>query len=90
MKIDVSEMQDGKAVAGRLGGSGKGLPWMTILDAEGSELINSDGPEGNIGCPVGESEQAYFITMLRQTMQRTSDEDLDRLAAALKDYAASL
>ena len=90
LKIDVDEMEQGMAVAESLGGSSKGLPWMTILDASGEELINSDGPSGNVGCPVTESERAYFITMLEKTVQRTSKEGLAKLATALEAYAVTL
>ena len=83
-------MTNGQTVADRLNGSGKGLPWMTILDATGKELVNSDSSEGNIGCPVSEGEQAYFMSMLKQTAQRTSDDTLNELAEALRAYAATL
>ena len=83
-------MDQGQAVADELGGSGQGLPWITILDATGTELVNSTGPRGNIGCPVKEQERAYFIEMIEMTKQRAGDEQIKQLDSALAEYAASL
>lgn len=91
IKIDVDKMDNGMEVASRLRGNTKsGIPWMTILDADGAELINSDAPRGNIGCPVKEGERAYFMTMLRETAQHSSTHDLDSIKSALQEYAATL
>lgn len=89
VKIDTDEMENGKAVAEKLGASG-GLPWMTILDSAGKELVTSDGPDGNVGCPVTEGEQAHFISMLKQTVQHADEETLNALASNLKEYAETL
>lgn len=90
LKIDVDEMTNGQAVAIELGGGGEGLPWMTILDSTGKELVNSTGPTGNIGCPVGEKEQAYFMAMIGKTIQRASPEELKKVEANLAEYANEL
>lgn len=90
VKIDTDEMENGKLVAEELGGKGQGLPWLTILDGDGNELANSTGPKGNIGCPVKEDEQAYFIEMLQQTRQHNEASDIKTLAKSLADYAASM
>lgn len=90
IKIDTDEMDNGQQVADSLGGAGKGLPWCTVLDSDGKELINSDGPGGNIGCPVGEDEQAHFIKMLQSTGPAFSPEQIEILARALADYAVTL
>ena len=83
-------MKNGQSVADKLGGKGQGLPWITILDANGEELVNSTGPDGNIGCPVKEQERAYFIEMIEKTKQHAGDEQIKQLAADLGEYAASL
>lgn len=90
VKIDTDEMENGQTVADKLGGANKGLPWITILDKTGMELINSDGPGGNIGCPALDEEQAHFMSMLKKTAQKTSSEKLNEVAEALKKYAATL
>jgi len=90
VKIDTDNMENGQAVADKLGGKGKGLPWMTILDATGKELVTSDGPGGNIGCPATEEEQAHFVSMVSETAQHADEATVEKLAAALKAYAATL
>ena len=64
-----------------------GDPWIVILDAEGKALVTSDGPNGNIGYPVEETEINHFVDMLRQTRQRISDEELSQLDAELETFA---
>lgn len=83
-------MTNGQAVANELGGGGEGLPWMTILDSTGTELVNSIGPTGNIGCPVGDKEQAHFMAMLGKTVQRATPEKLKQVEANLAEYANEL
>ncbi|MEC8553748.1 MAG: hypothetical protein VXZ82_01960 [Planctomycetota bacterium] len=90
LKIDVDEMTNGQAVATELGGGGEGLPWMTILDSTGKELVNSVGPTGNIGCPVGDEERAHFLAMLGKTIQRATPEELKQIEANLAAYANKL
>ena len=66
-----------------------GLPWMVILDGEGTELITSVGPEGNVGCPVEPHEIAHFIDMIKQTSD-ASDEHLSTLNDAMKANARKI
>ncbi len=54
-----------------------GLPWMTILDGDGSEIISSVGPDGNIGFPVEPFEIDHFVEMIKQS----SDADESQLSA---------
>ena len=60
---------------------------MVILDAEGNELITSDGPRGNIGCPIMPHEIEYFMTMIEKTNERYSEDHLNRIAIALEANA---
>ncbi len=53
-------------------------------------MINSDGPGGNIGCPVSEDERAHFIEMIRASRQRITDEELDVLAKELAAFAKEI
>ena len=81
-------MTHGKEVARRLRGQkGGGIPWMAILDAQGKSLITSDGPGGNVGCPIKPEEVAHFIHMLRKTAQRMSAEHIAAVEKELKAYA---
>ena len=88
VKVDIDRMTHGKEVAKRLRGTERGgIPWMVILDAKGKALINADGPEGNIGCPVQPQERAHFMKMVETTRKKLNDGDLSILAAELQKFA---
>ena len=88
VKIDVDRHANGKAVAERLRqGRGNGIPWMVITDADGNELVTSDGPQGNVGCPVLEHEVAWFMEMLAKTAQHVGEEGLAAIRDELEAYA---
>ena len=71
VKID-SRMQNSKQVIDRLRKERQGgIPWMTILDADGKELVTSDGPKGNVGCPVRDHEIDWFLKMVAQHLRST-------------------
>lgn len=90
-EIDTDRMKNGKAVGERLtGGESKGYPWLVILDSEGKALANSDGPSGNIGCPVQPEEAAHFFDMLTSTRQRLSDEELALLRSEHEAFATPI
>jgi hypothetical protein len=77
LEIDVDRMKNGSEVGKRLtGGESKGFPWSVILDAKGEQLVTSDGPDGNIGCPVSPEEAEVFFAMLEKTRKRLTDQDL--------------
>lgn len=87
LKIDTAEMENGDVVAKRLRKSRTGgIPWMVILDAEGKELISSDGPQGNCGYPLQPHEIEHFLSMVRKTADRTSEQHLEELKKSLDDY----
>lgn len=80
VKIDTARMSGGEEIEKRLRQNGEGgIPWIVILDSSAKELITSDGPKGNIGCPVFEHEIEHFMVMLERTRQRIGKEDLARL-----------
>lgn len=72
----------------RKGHAGGGIPWMTIVDADGKEIVTSDAPNsGNIGCPVQPEEVAWFKTMLAKGKRRLSDADLAAIEKANETFA---
>ena len=88
LKIDVDEMKLGTETADQLRGDRTGgIPWMTILDGQGSELVSSDGPGGNIGCPITEEECAYFVKMIEKTIQHAAENRVAEIAKALDSFA---
>lgn len=90
LAIDTDRMTQGQEVFDRMkrGRSG-GLPWLIILDSDGTELISGVGPDGNIGAPVQPEECAHFIEMLRKTRQRMTDDDLSVITEQLEEHAKS-
>jgi len=90
LKIDVEEMEHGDEIAKQLRGDRTGgIPWMTILSADGMELVSSDGPAGNIGCPVSEDECAYFVSMIEKTIQHAPEGRVAEIEEALEVFAES-
>jgi hypothetical protein len=88
LEIDTERMVHGTRVEATLtGGEKKGYPWSVILDAEGKALIDSDGPAGNIGCPVTAAEAAHFMDMLKTTRQRLTDDELAVIRAEHDAFA---
>lgn len=91
LKVDTDRHLHGEAVAKRLRGERSGgIPWSVITDAEGAELVTSDGPGGNIGCPVSAEERAHFIDMVRRTRVRITDDELAVLESELAAFAKSI
>ncbi|NRA95209.1 MAG: hypothetical protein HRU14_03270 [Planctomycetes bacterium] len=91
LKIDQDRMANGKAVAKELrGGGGGGIPWMVILDGDGKQLVTSDGPKGNIGCPIQPHERAFFYEMLAKTRKHMSDEEAGAVKAGLEAFAKAI
>ena len=91
VKIDTERHLNGAAVAARLRGDRKGgIPWIVITDEQGIELITSDGPEGNIGCPVKPEEVEWFGTMIRRTARNLGEAEQVKIQQALEAYAEKL
>jgi hypothetical protein len=87
--VDPYEMETGRAVERRLRkGRDDGHPWMVILDADGLELISSDGPNGNIGYPSRPEEISHFVNMIEKTSKRMSAQQIGAVKKALEDNAA--
>jgi hypothetical protein len=83
LKIDTQNMENGEIVANRLSkGRGGGIPWIVILDSDGTELITSFGPDGNIGCPIAPEEISYFVAMIEQTRRKISPEGVAKISEA--------
>lgn len=87
LKIDTDRMTLGKEVAQRLRGTEKGgIPWMVILDGDGKALIDADGPEGNVGCPVSPAERKHFMKMISSTRSKLSTEEVAAISGELDRF----
>ncbi len=91
LKIDTDRHLNGEAVAKRLRGDrGGGIPWMVITDEAGTELITSDGPDGNCGCPARPNEIEWFMTMIQNTARTLSEDQVATIEAELRAFAKSI
>ena len=62
---------------------GQGVPWFVIHDGDGAELADSNGPDGNIGCPNTDPEIDVFLKILKKVCTTLKDEDLATLKKSL-------
>jgi hypothetical protein len=61
-----------------LGGGGSGFPWMVVLKSDGSVIMDSKDPErGNIGSPRAEWEVEHWNVMMRASVQRITEEEIE-------------
>jgi len=81
-------MEDGQEMLNKLCKEPQGIPWFAILDGDGTELVNSTGPDGNCGCPVTGPEIAHFIEMIKRTSKEPTEESLAAIQKSLEDYTA--
>lgn len=87
-KIDQDRMTDGKALATELRkGKRGGIPWSVFLRPDGTAIIDSDGPKGNIGCPIQPAERAHFVAMVEAAKIRLTEDEINALAKDLDAYA---
>lgn len=90
MKIDTQEMTNGEEVAMELRGKTGGIPWITIIDPDMNQLVTSDGPGGNIGCPVTDPEIDWFMKMIARTAKNLDDQEQVVLKVALTEHAHTI
>lgn len=85
LEIDSYRDRKGDTVIKRFRAPGDGLPWMTIIDAEGVKYADSNSAAGNIGFPSEPETIDFFIDeMLKPTAKRLAAEDLVTLRKALR------
>jgi hypothetical protein len=63
---------------------------MAVLSREGEVRTTSDGPEGNVGCPIEPHEIEHFLKMLDSTKRRLTVDDLAAVRRSLEELAKSL
>lgn len=90
VRIDVDRMPGGKEILSRLGaGANVGIPWFAIVNSDGHVLINSEGPEGNVGCPAAPAEIEHFRTMLTTAQKNITSEEIELLLKSVAQAAGS-
>jgi hypothetical protein len=60
-----------------------GVPWMAITEPDGSLLITSDGPHGNMGFPTTFEDLRHVRDMLSRTAQRLTADERERIVQSL-------
>ena len=60
-----------------------GIPWMAIAEPDGTLLVTSDGPLGNIGFPSGFEDLRHLRDMLSRTAKRMTVEEREQLVRSL-------
>jgi protocatechuate 3,4-dioxygenase beta subunit/thiol-disulfide isomerase/thioredoxin len=91
VKLDISRDEHVDSIFERFQGSRDGgIPWYAILDADGKALVasnregrNSRAGSRNIGFPSDRASIDHFMSMLRQTAPRLSEQTLGALRQAL-------
>jgi len=61
----------------------QGVPWFVIHGGDGAELADSNGPNGNIGCPNTDEEIEVFVGILKKVCTTLKDDDLAGLKKSL-------
>ena len=75
LKIDdVRESNGAELVKKLLGGKQFGIPYHLIVESDGSLVVSSEGPLGNIGYPASFEGISHLRTMLRTHSGLTPDE----------------
>jgi len=62
-----------------------GVPWFVIHDGECRELADSNGPNGNIGCPDTDDEIDIFMGILKKVCRALKEDDLAALKKSLQE-----
>jgi thiol-disulfide isomerase/thioredoxin len=93
VKLDISRDAHARELVERYEGKDatNGVPWYVVLDADGTPLITSNADEAdaqygssNIGFPSSKAGIDHFLTMLRRTAPRLSDQALASLRRGLE------
>ncbi len=84
LKVDTDRMTGGQELLNKFNPKPGGIPWIIILNADGSKIIDSNGPNGNTGFPAADDEIAHFAKMLSTSAKNLTPDDQTRLVESLK------
>lgn len=81
VKIDVEAMEGGQELMDSYTDGPAGLPWLAILQPDGTVVATSYAPDGrNIGSPQAEWEIEHWNTMMRTAAVRITEEEIQYMA----------
>jgi thiol-disulfide isomerase/thioredoxin len=81
VKIDVDRMTGGRELMDSFSGGYGGVPWLAILDPDGTVVTTSMAPNGrNIGSPQAEWEIEHWNTMMLKSAKRITEAEIAHMA----------
>ena len=84
LKIDTDRFPGGGEMLNDMRHSQRGgIPWFTILGADGKEIVSSSSSGDNIGYPGDAPSAKIFIGMLRKARPSLTDEQLEHIQTEL-------
>ena len=87
LKLDVVDEKDYPKIFDRLKqGQHRGIPFHVIFDANGTRIIDSQGPMGNIGSPSSYEGIKHFRRMLESGRQRMTDEEIETIVSSIRNH----
>jgi hypothetical protein len=86
VKLDFDRAIGAKDIEKRYIDKEQGLPWFAFVALDGTAIVHSTGPKGNIGHPSSAEEVDYFKTMLKKAQKHLTDADIDTLIASLNAF----
>ena len=87
LNVDIARTVGGPELKSRLTeGRREGDPWLAFLDPDGSIVVHSTGPEGNIGSPYTDEEIAYFKVMMEKAARNITASEIEIL---VKEFVAA-
>ena len=86
VKLDFDRGIGAKDVEKRYIDKEQGLPWFAFVAPDGTAIVHSTGPKGNIGHPNSADEVEYFKTMLQKARKHLTADDIDALITSLQAF----
>lgn len=89
-KIDIDRTIGGKEVQEKYTqGRRSGIPVFFILESDGSVVVDSFGPDGNVGSPYHDNEIEYFAEMMKKAAVNITSADIEKLVKLLVEARES-
>ena len=85
LKIDGRELHGDEVTRRLVGSEQQGVPFHAIFDSNGTILITSESPLGNIGHPSGVEGKKHLRKMLLATRKKLTDGQIEAIVASLGD-----
>ncbi|MFN0207619.1 MAG: thioredoxin family protein [Planctomycetota bacterium] len=89
-KVDVDRMTGGNELLQKYCKAGGGLPQFVFLTKDGGMIADSNGPKGNVGCPLEPDEIAWFQEMVKKAKVKITDADIAEMGRTLAEEKEKL